>query len=179
MPSHPDHAVSAPDPLIRKNRTADAALTVTANGVPLAGQEVVVRQRNHKFLFGCIGFDFIPLANGELPAEPQSGPGDGPGSLGEAPTAQAEHLAELWFDLFNFATLPFYWGRFEPERGRPDTERLRTAARWFADRGCVVKGHPLAWHTVTRRLAARSARTTRSPARRSSGSSARSATSPA
>nr|BFE79655.1 hypothetical protein GCM10020093_022560 [Planobispora longispora] len=60
-----------------------------------------------------------------------------------------EVLAERWSELFNFATLPFYWGRFEPVRGRPDTERLRETARWFADRGCVVKGHPLTWHTVT------------------------------
>jgi GH35 family endo-1,4-beta-xylanase len=26
---------------------------------------------------------------------------------------------------------------------------LRRAAQWFAERGCVVKGHPLAWHSVT------------------------------
>jgi GH35 family endo-1,4-beta-xylanase len=119
---------------------------------------VVVAQRDHAFLFGCIGFDFIELANGELAggtaaggtaAGARVGPGGGPGSLGEAPAAAAERLADLWFDLFNFATLPFYWGRFEPERGKPDTERLLAAARWFVDRGCPVKGHPLAWHTVT------------------------------
>ncbi len=34
-------------------------------------------------------------------------------------------------------------------RGRPDTERLRRTARWFVDRGVVVKGHPLVWHTLT------------------------------
>jgi GH35 family endo-1,4-beta-xylanase len=118
------------DPPIIEHRTADVTLTVTADGVPLAGREVVVAQRDHKFLFGCTGFDFIPLANG-------------------SPAPADEHLADLWFGLFNFATLPFYWGRFEPVRGRPDTERLRATARWFADRGCVVKGHPLAWHTVT------------------------------
>ncbi|GGL28825.1 endo-1,4-beta-xylanase [Planomonospora parontospora] len=149
MASRPDRPVSVSDPLIRRHRTADTALTVTLDGVPLAGQEVVVRQRNHKFLFGCIGFDFIPLANGEPPQVAQAVPGEVPGSLGEAPAVHDEHLADLWFDLFNFATLPFYWGRFEPVRGRPDTERLLRTARWFADRGCAVKGHPLAWHTVS------------------------------
>ncbi|MFC4536266.1 endo-1,4-beta-xylanase [Sphaerisporangium dianthi] len=153
MQSHAAHAHAA-DPLIKKHRTADATLTVTVDGAPLAGQEVLVAQRDHKFLFGCIGFDFIPLANGELHAEGQAGPGGATGSLGEASADQAdhpadEHLAELWFDLFNFATLPFYWGRFETVRGRPDTERLLKTARWFADRGVPVKGHPLAWHTVT------------------------------
>ncbi|MEU8198766.1 endo-1,4-beta-xylanase [Microbispora amethystogenes] len=126
-----------PGPLIRKHRTADATLTVTAQGAPLAGQEVVVAQRRHKFLFGCIGGDFIPLANGEAPAPDQ------PAAAG------SQEVADLWLDVFNFATLPFYWGWFEPERGRPDTERTLTAARWFADRGCVVKGHPLVWHTET------------------------------
>ncbi|GAB4081000.1 1,4-beta-xylanase [Modestobacter muralis] len=54
----------------------------------------------------------------------------------------------LWLDVFNAATLPFYWADLEPERGRPDTARLRRAAEWFAARGVAVKGHPLAWHTL-------------------------------
>jgi endo-1,4-beta-xylanase len=124
------------DPAIRTQRTASATLTVTVDGRPLTGQEVVVAQREHEFHFGCTGFEFIPPANGDA-----GGPAAEAGSL--------EHLADLWFGLFNFATLPFYWGRFEPVRGCPDTERLRAAAKWFVDRGCPVKGHPLAWHTVT------------------------------
>jgi endo-1,4-beta-xylanase len=111
------------DAELRRHRAADATLTVSLDGVPLANREVVVAQRTHAFLFGCTGFELIDQP------EPD--------------------LADRWFDLFNFATLPFYWGRFEPVRGRPDTERLLRAARWFSDRGCVVKGHPLAWHTVT------------------------------
>jgi len=124
-----------------RHRTADVTLSVTVDGAPATG-EVVVAQRDHKFLFGCIGFDFIPYINGELAP-------DGETSWGEAPVAEAERQTELWLGLFNFSTLPFYWGRFEPVRGRPDTERLLKAARWFADRGVPVKGHPLAWHTVT------------------------------
>jgi hypothetical protein len=49
------------DRLIKQHRTADASLTVMAGGTPLANSEVVVAQREHKFLFGNIGFDFIPL----------------------------------------------------------------------------------------------------------------------
>ncbi|WP_214103047.1 endo-1,4-beta-xylanase [Acrocarpospora catenulata] len=115
---------------IVEKRLAEVVVAVTADGAPPAEQEIVVAQRDHAFLFGCIGFDFIPLANGEG-------------------TPETEALADLWLDLFNAVTLPFYWGRFEPERGKPDTARLLRTARWFADRGCVVKGHPLAWHTVT------------------------------
>ena len=113
-----------PEDSIERYRTAAATVTVTANGAPLAGQEVTVAQRSHKFLFGCTGFEF---------------PGEG-----EEPP-----IAERWLELFNFATLPFYWGRFEPVRGQPATEQLRRSAEWFAARGVKVKGHPLAWHTVT------------------------------
>jgi len=121
------------DGSIKQHRTADATLTVFASGTPLANAEVVVAQREHKFLFGNIGFDFIPLVNDEVKGEERE---------------RLELLAEQWLALYNFATLPFYWGRFEPERGRPDTARLLATARWFADRGVAVKGHPLCWHTV-------------------------------
>ena len=121
------------DDLIRQNRTADATVTVTSGGAPLADQSVVVAQTNHKFLFGSTGSDFIPLANGEL-----SG----------AEKDEMELLADEWLALFNFATLPFYWGRFEPTRGKPDTTRTLVGARWFADRGVARKGHPLCWHSL-------------------------------
>jgi GH35 family endo-1,4-beta-xylanase len=121
------------DDLIKQHRTADATVTVLAGGMPLANSEVVVEQTGHEFLFGSTGFDFLPLANDEIHGEER---------------ARMELLAQEWLALFNFATLPFYWGRFEPERGNPDTSRLLAAARWFADRGVAVKGHPLCWHTV-------------------------------
>lgn len=143
MTSGPGQALGVPgtlDPQILRRRTADATVTVTAGGQPLANREVVVSQRKHEFLFGCIGFEFIPLANEELGDE------GGPGVLTRP---AAESLAAQWFDVFNMATLPFYWGRFEPVRGKPDTARLRRTAEWFAGHGTVVKGHPLAWHTVS------------------------------
>ncbi len=133
---------------IKRIRTADATVKVTSGGVALANSPVTVAQTNHKFLFGNIGFEFIPLANGELEVKPQVGPGGVITSLGEVPVEEAQQRADLWFGLFNFATLPFYWGRFEPVRGKPDTARLLKTARWFTDRGVKVKGHPLAWHTV-------------------------------
>ncbi|MER7796852.1 endo-1,4-beta-xylanase [Microbacterium sp. NPDC096154] len=110
------------------HRTAARDLTLTApTGEPLAHRDVVVEQVRHAFGFGNIGFELVPHANGE---------------------ADLSQLADDWLALFDTATLPFYWGRFEPERGRPDTARLLTAARWFAERGVRLKGHPLVWHTV-------------------------------
>ncbi|WP_249998442.1 endo-1,4-beta-xylanase [Actinoplanes sp. M2I2] len=123
------------------HRRGEVLITaLDADGQPLAGRPVTVEQRAHAFGFGCIGFDFIAVADEETGPPPSA-------SGGASPTGAAQ-LAELFFDVFNTATLPFYWGPFEPRRGRPDTGRLHRAATWFADRGCRVKGHPLVWHTL-------------------------------
>ena len=111
------------------------------DGQPLSDREVVVEQRTHAFMFGNIGFDFIPVANEETDPPPSA--------FGGASPDRAARIADLWFDLFNVATLPFYWGAFEPQRGQPETTRLHRAAEWFVNRGCQVKGHPLVWHTLT------------------------------
>ncbi len=103
------------------------------DGALMADQRALVAQRSHAFLFGCTGFEAIPLANGEI---------DG------ADRAAAEELCQHWFELFNFVTLPFYWANFEPRQGEPDTRRLLAAARWFRERGVPAKGHPLCWHTL-------------------------------
>jgi endo-1,4-beta-xylanase len=121
------------DSLIREHRTAAATVTLTSSGGPLANTQVTVAQKRHSFLFGSIGFGFVPLANGEVEGQERE---------------KMELLEQEWLALFNFATLPFYWGRFEPVRGEPDTARLLAAARWFRDRGVPVKGHPLCWHTT-------------------------------
>ncbi|WP_336923382.1 endo-1,4-beta-xylanase [Aquipuribacter sp. SD81] len=109
------------------HRTSTTTLTVRRpDGSPLAHADVEVEQRRHAVQFGCTGFD-------------------APGLPGEA------HLEELWLGLFDTATLPFYWAGFEPERGRPRTAELLGLARWFADRGVRLKGHPLAWHSLAPR----------------------------
>lgn len=106
------------------HRRGDAELTLLdSTGAPLSNADVLVEQRRHAFAFGNIGFDFVPVEAGA-------------------------QLADSWLELFNTATLPFYWGPFEPERGTPDTERLRATAQWFSERGVTIKGHPLVWHTL-------------------------------
>ncbi len=123
------------DLAIRENRTRQVTITLTHDGAPVANRDVRVEQTRHQFLFGSNwGNSSIQLANGEL-----SG----------AAKALAERRNEHFLALFNQATLPFYWGRFEPQRGQPDTRRILNAARWYQDHGCVTKGHPLCWHTVT------------------------------
>ena len=130
-----------PDPTLA-HRCGNVSVTVlNGDGQPQSDREVIVEQGAHAFRFGNIGFDFISLANQET--DPQRTP------FGGASPEQAARLTDLWFDVFNTATLPFYWGAFEPHRGHPDTARLHQAAQWFVDHGCQVKGHPLVWHTLT------------------------------
>lgn len=126
------------------HRVGEVTLTLTgADGRPLADAEVTVTQRRHAFEFGNIGFDFIPLANADTEPRPEEVE-----TFGGASLPALERLADQWLELFNTATLPFYWGRFEPRRGEPQTARLRRTAEWLRDRGVALKGHPLVWHTV-------------------------------
>ncbi len=97
-------------------------------GKALSNKEIRVSQTNHEFLFGCGAFDFLPYV-----------------------TMGAEELQDgidKWLAVFNYATLPFYWGRFEPLEGKPETDRLMKVAKYLKERNVKVKGHPLCWHTV-------------------------------
>jgi len=124
------------------HRTTTTTVTVVgAAGAPVAGREVIVGQKSHAFGFGNIGFDFVGCANGETDA-------DAANIFGGAKPSHAAALEPLWSGLYNHVTLPFYWRGFEPEEGRPDTSRLMAAARYFAERGATIKGHPLVWHTL-------------------------------
>ncbi|MCY3020013.1 MAG: endo-1,4-beta-xylanase [Planctomycetota bacterium] len=112
---------------IETHRTADVTLTVTdAAGKPLAGAQVTVRQERHKFLFGCNAF-----------------------AINTADTSP-DQLAyrKRYAELLNYATLPFYWGGFEPAEGKPGTARVRAMAEWCAANHIRAKGHPLCWHEV-------------------------------
>ncbi len=97
-------------------------------GKPVAGKQITADQKSHSFLFGCGGFVFMPYMAKKTP--------------------ELEKLANLWLDVFNYATLPFYWGMFEPTEGEPRTEDMMRTARFLQEKGVRVKGHPLCWHTV-------------------------------
>jgi GH35 family endo-1,4-beta-xylanase len=125
-------------------RIGTSVQVLDAAGEPLRDADVVVEQTAHRFGFGNIGFDFLPLVAGPAPEG-----ADEVEAFGTAEGIALDTLAEAYLGIFNQTTLPFYWGRYEPRRGRPDEARLRTTAEWFAARGVTVKGHPLVWHTVT------------------------------
>jgi endo-1,4-beta-xylanase len=133
--NHSNQTIHETNPEIRENRMADAIVTVlNADGTPLLNQEVTITQVRHRFLFGTAAFDLVPFTNGEYQDEKLE---------------QAKQRAEKLLALCNAATLPFYWARFEPQRGKPLTEEVQNAARWCLDHHLVTKGHPLCWHTLT------------------------------
>lgn len=118
-----------------KHRMGEKTVTLLkADGNPLENSEVSIKQTKHQFLFGSAAFESIPLANDEL---------DG------AERELAEKVFSKFFNIFNYVTLPFYWARFEPVEGKPDTQRVRKASEWLISKGCTLKGHPLCWHTLT------------------------------
>ena len=123
-----------------RHRIGEVTLTVLGpDRRPLADRVITVAQQRHDFAFGNIGFDFVSLVGGPSATPEVFG---GSGHLG------LDVLGEAWLGLFNTATLPFYWGSYEPKRGEPDSTRLSATARWLAERGVTVKGHPLVWHTA-------------------------------
>lgn len=113
------------------HRKAKCRLRVTdRQGNPVAAARLRLRQTRHEFLFGCGAFDFMAYANSD------------------SPDAGLKDRIDKWLALYNYGTLPFYWGGFEPEEGRPHTESRRKAAEFLRERNVTVKGHPLCWHTA-------------------------------
>ena len=112
----------------RQHRTTQAALHLKdGDGQAMAGAEVTVRQTRHRFLFGCNIFRLDPQDR----------------------SAMQEAYQKRFAALLNFATLPFYWGGYEKEPGRPDEKRLQAMADWCREHRIEVKGHPLCWHQVS------------------------------
>jgi GH35 family endo-1,4-beta-xylanase len=127
-----------------EHRYGEVELTLLdLEGAPLVDASVTVEQRRHAFAFGNIAFDLVRMVGGPDPAATAGVEG-----FGSDATLDLERYAHLWLGLFDTATLPFYWGRYEPLRGTPDSARLRRVADWLAARGVRLKGHPLVWHTV-------------------------------
>jgi len=111
-------------------KTSGTLLFKDEAGRPLVNATLHVEQTGHDFLFGCGAFDAVPAANDKR---------DDP---------FFRDRIDKWLKLFNYGTLPFYWGGYEPEEGKPALESRMNAARYLTERGTRVKGHPLCWHTA-------------------------------
>lgn len=119
------------DKLSHRKATARLRL-MNADGIPIANKAVNIEQTSHKFLFGCGVFEAVEMMRAETDEQRDF----------------LKHLLDKWLSLFNFGTLPFYWGRYEPEPGKTAKEPTLKAAEWLRERNVTLKGHPLCWHTA-------------------------------
>ena len=119
------------DALSHRKATVRLRLT-NADGTPIANRPVDVQQTSHQFLFGCGVFEAVEMMR------PHS----------DEQRDFLQQRVDKWLGLFNYGTLPFYWGRYEPEQGKTAKEPTLKAAQWLRERNVAVKGHPLCWHTA-------------------------------
>ncbi len=109
---------------IEQHRKGPGVITVSgADGKRLAGCKIELEQTRHEFLFGCNFFMF-----------------------GRTGSAETDELYSRRFgELFNYATLGFYWSSYEPVEGRPQYDSTARALDWCRQYDLVCKGHPLVW----------------------------------
>ncbi len=111
---------------IEKIRKGDARIQFTdALGKPLRNVSVTVNQVSQDFLFGNLVFEL--------------------GGFSSDKPQDMTLFKERFKALFNFAVLPFYWGRYEKNPGMPDWKRNQAAIDWCRQNGITLKGHPLGW----------------------------------
>lgn len=127
-----------------ENRCSDVRIRlVDKEQKALVGKEVRLHLTNHEFLFGCGAFDTLnigetgPFANREFEAHGR-----------KINRAYFQERVDLWTKLFNYGTLPFYWGQYEPQEGNVMEANRMEAAKYLRAHGATPKGHPLCWHTV-------------------------------
>ena len=111
---------------IEQHRKADVVLQIKLDGKPLKDAEVTFEMVDHDFLFGCN--IFLWGRSNALSAN--------------------EAYQKRYADLFNFATLGFYWWTYESEMGKPGYDYSERVADWCGQNGIRAKGHPLAWNFV-------------------------------
>lgn len=109
---------------IEQHRKGDVTIVVLSPaGKPLKGCELKLDQTRHEFLFGCNIFLWGRIPDQKL----------------------RELYRERFAAIFNYATLPFYWSSYEPERGKPNYEYTDKVVEWCQQNGIVCKGNPLVW----------------------------------
>jgi len=116
--------VAATDAAIEKHRKADARVgVVDVQGQPLGGVKVSVEQISHEFLFGCNIYMFDRYRE----------------------ESHNKAYKRRFAELFNYATVGFYWRWYESERGKPQYDYTAKVVAWCRDHGIRMKGHPLLW----------------------------------
>ena len=107
-------------------RKSNAFLEFTdAKGKPLVGLTVEVRHKVHDFRFAS------QMRPQYFYPEYIKDPG---------------RMTRPFEKIFNYVTFnPFYWGRWEPQRGQTDSSIYGRPLEWATENNIPIKGHTLAW----------------------------------
>ncbi len=130
---------------IRRHRKGEAIVEVLRDGRPVPGATVQIEQTRHRFLFGCNIYLWRPL-EADRPGDPKPTPPSSSRRPAQMETELQIAYRQRFADLFNYATLAFYWWAYEPQPGQPGHEYTELVARWCQQHGITAKGHPLAWN---------------------------------
>ena len=116
--------LSRTDELIEKSRRGTVVINVVDDSdAVIPNASISCRQIRHAFLFGCNIYAFNSIGSEEV----------------------NEVYRNRFAELFNFATLGFYWRGYEREQGKPNYAGTDEVLSWCEQRGIVAKGHPLIW----------------------------------
>ncbi len=119
------------DERIEQHRKADATVVVLFGGRAVPAATVKIEQTCHRFLFGSNIFMWQEID----PHRPE-----------DSGTLLQKAYRERFAELFNYATLGFYWWAYEPKPGQPRHVWTAKVARWCQEHHILTKGHPLAWN---------------------------------
>ena len=103
---------------IRDVRRREVEVCVTHDGKPVENAQVSLLMRRHEFLFGCNCF---PATTYETKEE-------------------NDRYTQLFTNILNYGTLPFYWGRYEPQQYRYNEPEIANQVKWTKDHGLKSKG---------------------------------------
>lgn len=122
--------LSASEHRIQQFRKSEATIWVKdKSNCPEAGVDVTVELVRHNFLFGCNIYRFDRYKTRE----------------------RNDTYKRQFADLFNAATLSFYWRYYEPKLGKPNYAYTDKIVAWCTENGIRMKGHPLLWdHEASR-----------------------------
>ncbi len=113
----------ARDRILKHRRSQVRLILRTRDGRPLPNAKVRLSQVRHRFLFGCNIFLWGRVGQHDL----------------------EEAYRERFASVFNYATLPFYWAFYEPQKGRPIYDETDRVVEWCQRHEITCKGHPLVW----------------------------------
>lgn len=129
FPLPPEYAKRVNDGIERYRKGNAVVKVLNAEGKPLSGAVVQVRQVSHDFLFGCA------FPNWYIPEFSKKRP------------EVWSNFERYFVSLFNYATTEnmIKWTSLEREEGKPDYKMVDAFVEWCQSHNIRIKGHCLVW----------------------------------